>query len=116
MTAAPDAVYRRPDGLVVIDPEKAKGNKALLDSCPYGAIYWNEELSLPQKCTGCAHLLDRGWSEPRCVDACPTGALQFKEESELDLTGTVPLLPGAPGTPRVFYKNIPGAVHRRHRL
>jgi tetrathionate reductase subunit B len=108
LMAAPDAVNRRPDGLVLIDPEKAKGNKGLLDSCPYGAIYWNEELSLPQKCTGCAHLLDRGWAEPRCVDACPTGALQFNEESELDLTGTVPLLPGAPGTPRVFYKNIPG--------
>jgi tetrathionate reductase subunit B len=32
MKAAPDAVYRRPDGLVVIDPEKAKGNHALVDT------------------------------------------------------------------------------------
>jgi tetrathionate reductase subunit B len=106
-TAAPEAVYQRDDGLVIIDPEKAKGKRELLDSCPYGAIFYNEELSLPQKCTGCAHLLDRGWKEPRCVDACPTGALQYKEEEELDLTGTEPLLPGAPGTPRVYYKHIP---------
>jgi tetrathionate reductase subunit B len=107
MAAAPDAIYKREDGLVVIDPVKAKGNKALVDSCPYGVIFWNEELSLPQKCTGCAHLLDRGWKEPRCVDACPTGALSFAEEEELDLTGAGPLLPGAPGSPRVYYKGIP---------
>jgi len=40
-------------------------------------IYWNEALQLPQKCTLCAHLLDQGWKEPRCVEACPTGALIF---------------------------------------
>jgi Fe-S-cluster-containing dehydrogenase component len=107
MTAAPDAVYRRPDGLVLIDPEKAKGNKALLDSCPYGVIYWNEGLSLPQKCTGCAHLLDRGWSEPRCVDACPTGAITFGEEADFDLTAYSLLRPELGGSPRVYYKGIP---------
>ncbi|MBN1319327.1 MAG: carboxypeptidase regulatory-like domain-containing protein [Thermoleophilia bacterium] len=107
MKAAPDAVHKRADGLVVIDPDKAQGNRGLVDSCPYGAIFYNEELALAQKCTGCAHLLDRGWSEPRCVDACPTGALQFEEEEELDLAGTEPLFPGAPGRPRVYYRNIP---------
>lgn len=76
--AAPDnAVFRRPDGIVIIDPTKAEGLKALVHSCPYRVIYWNEERSLPQKCTLCAHLLDRGWKEPRCVEACPTGALIF---------------------------------------
>jgi tetrathionate reductase subunit B len=105
--AAPHAVYKRADGMVVIDPVKAKGNKALAASCPYGVIFWNEQLSLPQKCTGCAHLLDRGWREPRCADACPTGALRFGQETEFDLTGTQPLLAGAPGRPRVYYKGIP---------
>ncbi|MFC1846412.1 4Fe-4S dicluster domain-containing protein, partial [Chloroflexota bacterium] len=71
------AVYRRPDGIVIIDPVKAKGQKQLVSSCPYRVIYWNEELDLPQKCTFCAHLLDDGWKEPRCVELCPTGALIF---------------------------------------
>ncbi len=71
------AVYRRPDGIVIIDPEKAKGQKELVSLCPYRVIYWNEEKQLPQKCTLCAHLLDKGWKEPRCVEACPTGALVF---------------------------------------
>jgi Fe-S-cluster-containing dehydrogenase component len=71
------AVYRRPDGIVIIDPEKAKGKKGILADCPHRVIQWNEEKNLPQKCTFCAHLLDQGWKEPRCVEACPIGALVF---------------------------------------
>ena len=71
------AVYRRPDGIVIIDPVKAKGQKQLVSSCPYRVIYWNEEKDIPQKCTFCAHLLDEGWKEPRCVELCPAGALSF---------------------------------------
>ena len=40
-------------------------------------IFWNKELDIPQKCTMCAHRLDEGEKEPRCVEACPTGALTF---------------------------------------
>lgn len=71
------AIYQRPDGIVIIDPVKALGKKELLSTCPYRVIYWNEEKQLPQKCTLCAHLLDQGWKEPRCVEVCPTGALVF---------------------------------------
>jgi Fe-S-cluster-containing dehydrogenase component len=82
MKAAPDAVKRREDGIVIIDKEAAKGNKALVDSCPFGAIYWNEELNVAQKCTMCAHLLDsKDWKPgvPRCIHSCPTGSLKFYE-------------------------------------
>ena len=71
------AIYRRADGIVLIDPEKAKGNKDLVKLCPYRQIEWNEELQLAQKCTMCAHLLDKGDPEPRCVESCPSGALVF---------------------------------------
>jgi Fe-S-cluster-containing dehydrogenase component len=71
------AVYRRPDGIVLIDPEKSKGNRNILSDCPHRLIYWNEEKNIPQKCTFCAHLLDMGWKEPRCVEACPAGAVVF---------------------------------------
>ncbi len=78
VAAAKDgAVYRRPDGIVIIDPEKSKGQKQIVSACPYRVIYWNEEKEIPQKCDFCAHLLDEGWKEPRCVEACPTGALVF---------------------------------------
>ncbi len=77
-TAQDGAVYRRPDGIVIIDPEKSKGQKNLLSACPYRVIYWNEKTNIPQKCTLCAHLLDAGWKEPRCVELCPAGAMTFE--------------------------------------
>ncbi len=77
MSGSDGAVYKRADGIVMIDPEKARGQKELVSRCPYRRIYWNEQENVAQKCTFCAHLLDAGWKEPRCVEACPTGALLF---------------------------------------
>ena len=45
--AARDGAIDKSDGIVIIDPQKAKGRKDLVQSCPYGAIWWNEELSFP---------------------------------------------------------------------
>ena len=89
---APDgAVHTRQDGIVLIDPQKAKGAKMIVNNCPYGAVYWNEELELPQKCTLCAHMLDRGDGTTRCVECCPTGALVLGDiddpESDVSVLG-----------------------------
>jgi Fe-S-cluster-containing dehydrogenase component len=106
------AVYKRADGIVIIDPVKAKGQKNIVDSCPYGTIWWNEENDVPQKCTFCAHLLDEGWKEPRCVQACPTGALsvRYVEDSEMqDIIKAEKLevyQPEYKTSPRVYYKNL----------
>jgi sulfite dehydrogenase (quinone) subunit SoeB len=76
------ALYKRDDGLVIIDPVKCTGCRACVDACPYDVIFFNEDLNIAQKCTGCAHLLDDGWSEPRCADACPTLAIKWMDEAE----------------------------------
>ena len=83
------ALYKREDGLVIIDPVKCTGCRLCVDACPYeGVIWFNEDLNIAQKCTGCAHLLDDGWTEPRCADACPTLAIRFMDETEAkDLIG-----------------------------
>ena len=52
---------KRDDGIVLIDPVKAKGRQDLVDACPYGHIWWNEELKVPQAWPFDAHLLDQGW-------------------------------------------------------
>jgi tetrathionate reductase subunit B len=103
------AIYRRDDGLVIIDPEKCTGCRLCVDACPYGAIYFNETLNLAQKCTGCAHLLDDGWSEPRCVDACPTGALKFGEASDLQdlIENADPFRPELDLQTKVHYLHLP---------
>ena len=71
------AVYKREDGIVMIDPVKSVGQKQIVSSCPHRVIFWNEEKQVPQKCDMCAHLLDQGYERPRCVEMCPTGALLF---------------------------------------
>jgi Fe-S-cluster-containing dehydrogenase component len=78
------AVYRRKDGIVIIDPEKAKGRREIVDACPYRVIFWNEEKNLPQKCTLCAHMLDAGEKDVRCAESCPTGALVFGDLDDPD--------------------------------
>ncbi|MDR2108034.1 MAG: carboxypeptidase regulatory-like domain-containing protein [Coriobacteriales bacterium] len=109
----PEAVYRREDGLVLIDPEAARNNaelaQKLVASCPLNAIYYNEELQLAQKCTGCAHLLDNGWTIPRCADACAHDAIQFKEEAEFGaLLEKAEALPAVADLgPKVYYLHLP---------
>ena len=114
------AVYKREDGIVIIDPEKSKGQKQIADACPIGAIYWNEELEIPQKCTMCAHLLDDPdypGKEPRCVEACPNQALIFGDlddpESEISkkiAAGKVTQLAGLEGIEtNVVHLNVPTA-------
>ncbi len=106
------AVTRREDGILLIDPEKAKGRKDLVDACPYGAIWWNEEYQVPQKCTFCAHLLDQGWTETRCSHSCPTGATKFYAVEKDELEGYIKenhlsRYHDKFGTkPHVFYKNL----------
>ena len=109
--AAGEAIYTREDGIVMIDPEKSRGQKKIVKACPYGCIYWNKELSIPQKCTFCAHLLDRGWKEPRCVEACCTGALTFGEYDDIKAMarkrkGGI-MNPEFGLKPRVFYVGLP---------
>jgi len=106
------AVFKRADGIVLIDPVKAKGHRELVDACPYGAIYWNEEAQVAQKCTGCAHLLDEGWTQTRCSQVCPTEALKLvlADEAEMaqmiDSEGLEPYRPELGTKPRVYYKNL----------
>ena len=104
------AVYKRPDGIVVINPEKAVGQRQIVDACPYGAIFWNEEKQLPQKCNFCVQRLEGG-AIPRCVQACPSKAMIFgdlddpeSEVSKLVGSGKADVFRPEDNTkPRVYY-------------
>ena len=92
------AIYRRPDGIVLIDHEKCVGAKDCVEACPYGVIDINPDQDyfpgqkLPyekmadtlrmhppgksSKCTLCVHRIEQG-KEPACVEACPSKARIF---------------------------------------
>jgi len=107
-----DAITKRPDGIVLIDPKKAKGRKDIVASCPYGAIWWNEELQIPQHWTFDAHLLDQGWAMPRGAHSCPTGAMRAVKASDAEMAQRAQneklevLNPELNTRPRVWYKNL----------
>ena len=106
------AVVKRPDGIVIIDPERAKGRRDLVDACPYGAIWWNAELEVPQTWIFDAHLLDQGWEAPRAVQSCPTTALRALQVTDADMVRIrqdeqlAVLAPEHNTQPRVYYKNL----------
>jgi len=114
MKAAKDnAVYKREDGIVIIDPIKAVGQREIVGACPYGAVSWNDEKNIPQKCTFCVHRSELG-KLPRCVQACPSGALLFgdlndpeSEVSRIVRAGIAePLHPEYGTGPNVYYIDL----------
>ena len=107
-----NAVIKREDGIIIIDPEKSKGQKQIVDSCPHDAISWNEELEIPQIWFFDAHLLDQGWKEPRAISVCATGAMKTvkiedQEMKNLAEKEELEVLNSQFNTkPRVYYKNL----------
>jgi len=79
------AVYKRSDGIVIVDPVKAKGQKQIVNACPYGVISWNDDAQIPQKCTLCVHRLEQG-ETPRCMLACPGKAITIAPYPQLQKT------------------------------
>ncbi len=107
-----DAITKRADGIVIIDPEKSKGQKDIVDACPYGAVYWNEDKQIPQAWIFDAHLLDQGWTKTRAEESCPTNVFRSVKLEDQDMQrlkeeeGLEVLQPELGTKPRVFYKNL----------
>jgi Fe-S-cluster-containing dehydrogenase component len=107
-----DAVRKRPDGIVIIDPEKSKGQRQIVDACPYGGICWNDVQQIPQAWPFDAHLLDTGWTRTRAEQACPAHAYRTikVEDEEMQRIraeqGLEVLRPELGTRPRIYYKNL----------
>jgi Fe-S-cluster-containing dehydrogenase component len=112
MKVGGNAVRKRADGIVIIDPDKARGRKDIAKSCPYKAIVWNEELQLPQTWIFDAHLLDQGWPQPRCQQSCPTDVFETVKLDDAAMAekarreGLKVLRPNLGTKPRVWYSGL----------
>jgi Fe-S-cluster-containing dehydrogenase component len=114
-TAAKNAaIYTRPDGIVIIDPDLSSEQTQIAPACPYSKIFYNSSALIPQKCTFCAHLLDSGQTAPKCVQSCPVSALVFGDLSDPKSTisqqiaslSAVPLHPEYNTKPKVYYVGL----------
>lgn len=105
------AITKRDDGIVIIDPVKSKNQKQIVEACPYGAVYWNEELQIPQAWIFDAHLLDHGWTQTRAEQSCATGVfkslkVEDEEMQKIAKKENLQVLNAELNTkPRVYYKN-----------
>ncbi|MFC1868174.1 4Fe-4S dicluster domain-containing protein [Thermodesulfobacteriota bacterium] len=100
-----NAIYKRPDGIVLIDQEKCKGHGECIEACPYGVIDMNPDQDyfpgqkLPfeegpdshrshthgkaSTCTLCVHRIEQG-REPACVAGCPSKVMIFGDLNDPD--------------------------------
>lgn len=73
-----EAIARREDGIVVMDYAKCTGCRSCIDECPYGAIDFDPEKGIAQKCNLCHHRIDHGLL-PACADnVCLAHCIHFR--------------------------------------
>ena len=108
--SVPGAIYRRDDGIVLVDEKHCTGCSGCIAACPYGAMYFREDKGTVDKCTFCFENIDAGRA-PECVTTCPVDALVF---GDLNDTGGAlsrlikdwdarPLHPEFGSRPSVYY-------------
>jgi Fe-S-cluster-containing dehydrogenase component len=81
-----NAIFKRDDGIVLIDQDKCIGCKYCIHACPYGAPQFNTKTEKVEKCTFCVHRLDAGF-EPACVTTCVGNALHVIEDFDFGESG-----------------------------
>lgn len=92
MRACPvKAIWRRDDGIVMVDQEKCVGCQMCGKFCPYGAPQYHVETRKMAKCHMCSDRVDEGL-QPACATLCPTGAIRWGEWEAIQGQGstTVP--------------------------
>jgi anaerobic dimethyl sulfoxide reductase subunit B (iron-sulfur subunit) len=103
-----DAIWKRPDGIVLIDQTRCvKCNKCRAD-CPYEAIRYEGATNAVSKCDFCVDDVEAG-RPPACVAACPNRALDFGELDDLrrrlgSIDRIYPLEDPATSRPAVVFK------------
>ncbi len=104
------ASYRREDGIVLIHENRCIGCRLCIAACPYDARFLHPEKKIANKCTFCAHRVDKG-VVPSCVNTCQGKARVFgdlndptSDVAKLVAREAVQVLKPELGTePRVFY-------------
>lgn len=68
-----NALVKRKDGIVDVNPDHCIGCKSCMQGCPYDALYIGSH-GTAEKCHFCAHRTEQGLA-PACAVVCPTEAI-----------------------------------------
>ena len=105
-----EAIYQRPDGIVLIDEEKCDGCQECLPACPYQALVYDPDRNVVRKCSLCFERLDQGF-EPFCALCCSYQAIFWGDLADRE-SGVSQLIvqrsayilkPEEKGGPAVYY-------------
>src|SRR5439155_1840929 len=66
-----NALYRRRDGIVDLDPAACIGCRACMVACPYDQLFIDPNTHTAEKCNFCANRVEQQLL-PACVSVCPT--------------------------------------------
>lgn len=77
------AIFRRQDGITLIDKDKCNGCQLCIEACPYEIPLLNSEVGVIEMCTLCSDRIDRGL-EPFCVLSCTLRAMEFGDTNDPD--------------------------------
>jgi Fe-S-cluster-containing dehydrogenase component len=70
------ASFQRHDGIVLVNEKECIGCRYCMIACPFDARFFREDEGVVEKCTFCAHRVDRG-ATPACVETCPSKVRVF---------------------------------------
>lgn len=106
-----NAIYKREDGIVLIDQDKCEGHRHCVAACPYKMIFFNPVTQKSEKCIECFPRVDQKIASA-CNRQCPgrTRAFGFLDDrSSLvyqlvkKFKVAIPLHPEYGTSPNVFY-------------
>jgi anaerobic dimethyl sulfoxide reductase subunit B len=75
------AIYKRPDGIVIVNQNECTGCRKCLEACAFGIPQFSED-GLMWKCDMCLDRIENG-QIPICAATCPTRALRWGTLEEL---------------------------------
>jgi len=64
-----NAIYKRDDGIVLIDQKRCRGYQECIRACPYKKTFFRKLTGKSEKCIGCYPAVEQG-RQTQCVNTC----------------------------------------------